>query len=272
MKRMRKKTLLNKVVLVTGASSGIGEASALRFAQEGCRVILAARRSERINNLAEKIRNADGQALAVVTDVSQSDSLQQLVETALSEWGQIDILFNNAGFGRLKFLEQQDPIEDIEAQLRVNLWGLIQLTRAVLPSMIKRSSGHIINMASIAGLIAMPTYSIYAATKYAVRGFTDALRREVAIWGVRVSGIYPGAVETEFDEHSGAKRKTGIHTPGMLTLSAESVAREVVKLAYHPRRMVVMPWAMKPAIWLAWHFPGAVDWIVERMFVRRERL
>jgi len=263
---------LGKVVIITGASSGIGEASALRFAQEGCRVILAARRLERLNELAAKIRSTGGQALPVATDVSQPGELVNLVQTVLSEFGQIDILFNNAGFGRLKFLEEQDPIQDIEAQLRVNFVGVIQLTREVLPHMIEQRGGDIINMASIAGLVAMPTYSVYAASKYALRGFTDALRREVGIWGIRVSGIYPGAVKTEFDERSQAKRKTGFHTPHLLTLTADGVAKEVVKLAYHPRRMVVIPWVMKPVIWLTWHFPGVTDWLVEKIFVRRERL
>jgi short-subunit dehydrogenase len=194
-----------------------------------------------------------------------------LVQTVLAEWGQIDVLLNNAGFGRLKFLEELDPLQDIETQLRVNLWGLIQLTRMVVPHMIESGSGHIINMASIASLVAMPTYSIYAATKFAVRGFTDALRREVRGRGIHVSGIYPGSVETEFDLHTGVKRKTGFHTPRMLTLSADDVAREIVKLAYHPRRMVVIPGIMLPAIWFTWHFPGVVDWIVDRTFIRSER-
>jgi len=270
--RMVKKSLSENVVIITGASSGIGEASALRFAEEGCRVVLAARLTERINDLAHRIKTEGGKALALQTDVSQLDSLSNLVQTVLAEWGQIDLLFNNAGFGRIRFLDELDLIQDIDTQLRVNLWGLIQLTRMVLPHMIKRGSGHIINMASIAGLVAMPTYSIYAATKYAVRGFTDALRREVGVWGVHVSGIYPGAAETEFDGHSGAKRKTSIHTPGILTLSADDVAREIVKLAYHPRRMVVMPRIMMPAIWFTWHFPGVTDWFVEQTFVRSERI
>ena len=271
MKLMDNKFMAHHVVMITGASSGIGEACAIQFARAGYRVVLAARRTERIDALAEKINHAGGSALPVTSDVSQLEDIHRLVQTVLSEWDQIDVLFNNAGFGRLKFLDALDPLEDIESQLRVNLEGLIQLTRAVLPHMITRQSGHIINMASIAGLVAMPTYSIYAATKFAVRGFTDALRREAGIWGVKVSGIYPGAVETEFDEHTSANRKTGVHTPKILTLSADAVAREVVRLARHPRRMVVIPRIMGPAVWLAWHFPGIVDWGVERFFVRKER-
>ena len=268
---MTKITLSEKVILITGASSGIGEATALRFAEQGCRVVLAARRLERIKDLEASIQAAGGKALAVLTDVSQPDSLSSLVNKVFTEWGQIDLLFNNAGFGRLKFLDELDPVLDIEAQLRVNLVGLIQLTRLVLPYMIERQSGHIINMASIAGLVAMPTYSIYAASKFAVRGFTDALRREVGMLGVQVSGIYPGSVETEFKMHSGARRKTGIHTPRFLTLSADDVAREVIKVAYHPRRMVVIPRFMLPTIWFSRYFPGITDWVVKQTFVRGER-
>jgi NADP-dependent 3-hydroxy acid dehydrogenase YdfG len=268
---MAKITLTENVIIITGASSGIGEATALRFAAQGCRVVLAARRLDRIKTLAEKIQDSGGETLAVQTDVSQPDSLFNLVKTTVNQWGQIDLLFNNAGFGRLKFLEELDPVSDIEAQLRVNLWGVIHLTRLVLPYMIERRRGHIINMASIAGLVAMPTYSIYAASKFAVRGFTDALRREVAMSGIRVSGIYPGSVETEFKMHSGTRRKTGIHTPRFLTLSADDVAREIIKVAYHPRRMVVIPRIMLPTIWFSSYFPGITDWIVKQTFVRRER-
>jgi short-subunit dehydrogenase len=93
----------------------------------------------------------------------------------------------------------------------------------------------------------------------------------VGIWGIKVSGIYPGSVETEFGEHAGADRKSGVRMPKILVLSAEDVAREVVRLTRHSRRMVVVPRVMRPAVWLAWHFPGIVDWGVERFFVRRER-
>ena len=109
----------------------------------------------------------------------------------LDKFGRIDILFNNAGFGRLDWLERLDPAVDIDSQLDVNLRGLIQVTRVVLPSMLERGSGTIINMSSVSGLIAAPMYSIYAATKYGVRGFTDALRREVAPLAVHVCGHLP---------------------------------------------------------------------------------
>jgi NADP-dependent 3-hydroxy acid dehydrogenase YdfG len=258
-------------MIVTGASSGIGEATARLFASHGYRVVLAARRIERLAALAEDIRLAGGEALPVETDVSHLQEIHRLVQVVLDEYGQIDVLFNNAGFGRLDWFDRLDPLQDIEAMVKVNLLGMMQTARVVLPHMIERGSGHIINMSSIAGFIATPTYTVYAATKYAIRGFTDSLRREVRIWGIHVSGIYPGAVNTEFTEHTGGKRKTGIRTPVRLRLTSEQVAQGVYSLVQRPRRALIQPWMMVPPIWLTVLFPGLSDRIMEWAFVRRER-
>ncbi len=259
------------VILITGASSGIGEATALLFARHGYRVVLAARRMDRLEALAAEIRARGGEALPVEADVTRQADIQRLVDSALEAFGQIDILFNNAGFGRLDWLENLDPDRDIEAQLRVNLLGVILVTRLVLPHMIARRSGHIINMGSIAGLVATPTFSIYAASKFGMRGFTDSLRREVGVYGIKVSAIYPGGVWTEFSSHTGGSRKTRIGTPSLLKLEASQVAEAVLGLARHPRRSVVMPWPMQIGVWLAALFPGLSDWIIGQVFVRRER-
>ncbi|MFN2128860.1 MAG: SDR family oxidoreductase, partial [Anaerolineales bacterium] len=191
------------VIIITGASSGIGEATARLFASKGYRVVLTARRIEQLNDLAQDIQSKGGRAMVVVTDITKNDQIENLVSQTLDHFGHIDILLNNAGLGRLEWLEKLDPINDIEYQIKVNLIGMIQMTRAVLPYMIKRKQGHIINIGSIAGLIATPTYSVYAASKYGLRGFTEALRREVNIHGINVTGIYPGGVATEFGEKAG---------------------------------------------------------------------
>ncbi|MBI1855140.1 MAG: SDR family oxidoreductase, partial [Chloroflexi bacterium] len=185
-------SLKDKVVIITGASSGFGEDAAILFARQGCKVVLAARRIERLQVLAEKIQKEGGEAVAIPVDVTDRNEIQVMVESAIDLYGQVDILFNNAGFGRLDWLENLDPARDIETQMDVNLLGLAQVTRAVLPHMLERKSGHIINMSSVAGWIAAPLYTIYSATKFGVRGFTDSLRREVAPFGIHVSGIYPG--------------------------------------------------------------------------------
>lgn len=259
------------VLLVTGASSGIGAAVARRFAEEGYRLALAARRLERLEALAQELRARGGQALPVAADLSRPEDIQRLTKVALEEYGQIDILFNNAGLGRLNWLEALEPVEEVQAQIQVNLLGVIWMAQAVLPHMIERRSGHIINMASLAAWIAPPTYSVYSASKFGVRGFTEALRREVSLYGVHVSGIYPGAVDTEFGTQARIQRKTGITTPPRLRLTAEEVAQAVWRLAQRPRRAVILPGYMRWVIVLNTLFPALVDWAVRRYFVARER-
>jgi short-subunit dehydrogenase len=259
------------VILITGASAGIGEATARLFAAEGYRVALAARRAERLEALAGEIRAQGGQALPVAADLGCLEDIRRLVQTVLEHYGQIDILFNNAGFGRLGWLEGLAPEADVQAQLQVNLLGAIWLAQAVLPQMIARRTGHIINMSSMAGLVAPPTYSVYAASKFGLRGFSEALRRDVGIYGLHVSGIYPGGVDTEFANVARIERRSGVTTPDWLALSAEDVARDVLRLARHPRRMVILPRVMYLAVWLNALAPGLVDWAVRRLFVERER-
>ena len=258
-------SLQGKVVLITGASSGIGAAAARLFAGEGCRVVLAARRFERLEQLAGEIQRDGGQALPLALDVSQPAQILSVVEVVMQTFGQIDILFNNAGFGRLDWLEGLDPLNDIQAQISVDLLGLILMTRAVLPYMYARHSGHIINMSSVAGWIAPPLYTIYSTAKFGIRGFSEALRREAKPLGVNVSVIYPGSARTEFKSHIGvsaAKRR--FKTPDWLSLSGEDVARSVVDLARHPRRGLVTPWWMLIAKFLNTHFMGASDLVQMR--------
>jgi short-subunit dehydrogenase len=158
-----------------------------------------------------------------------------------------------------------DPIMDISHQINLNLLGLIHTTRIVLPHMIKQQKGHILNIASVAGLIATPTYSIYAASKFGVRGFTNALRRELIGSGVKVSGIYPGGVESEFSEQAGDRPNTGVTTPNMIRLTAIEVAETVWRVVQRPRRTVVIPRVMGIFIILNQIFPGFVDWGIRRL-------
>jgi hypothetical protein len=136
--------------------------------------------------------------------------------------------------------------------------------------MLARRSGHIINNSSVAGLIPAPLYTIYAATKYGLRGFTDALRREVSPFGIRVSGLYPGPAETEFSQHTGNRSlKKSLKLPGWISLSAEYVARRTVGLAKHPRRTLIIPWWFRLVVGFDMLFPGVVDWFLKVAFVKR---
>ncbi len=262
--------LKDKVTLITGASSGFGAEAARLFAKEGAIVVLAARRMDRLSALAEEICKAGGQAFAIPLDVAEQSLIDAAIQTVLDRFGRIDILLNNAGMGRLDWLETLDPATDIDMQIDVNLRGVLQVTRAVLPSMLARRTGHVINMSSVAGLIAAPMYTIYAATKYGVRGFTDALRREVAPFGIRVSGLYPGPATTEFGMHSGNNPlRRNIKLPGWINMTSEYVARKTIAVARHPRRTLVIPWWFGPLVGIDTLFPGLVDWIVKIAFVKR---
>ena len=258
-------SLRGKVAVITGASSGIGAASARRFAREGCLTVLAARRLDRLEQLAAEIRSSGGEALPLAVDVSEPRQIEMMARSAVETYGRIDILFNNAGFGRLDWLERLDPVKDIRAQITVDLLGVILAARAVLPQMYKQRSGHIINMSSLAGWIAPPLYTVYSAGKFGVRGFSEALRREAAPMGVKVSVIYPGSARTEFGLHVGeGASKRRLRSPSWLALSADDVAASVVSLAHHPSRELVTPWLMLLARFLNSHFGPISDWLQSR--------
>lgn len=262
-------SLQGKVVFITGASSGFGADAARLFAKEGCRVVLSARRMDRLQAVAEEIIAAGGEASVIQLDVAERDQIEGVVQAIIDTYGRIDILFNNAGFGRLDWLEKLEIERDIDTQIAVNLTGLIQVTRVVLPYMIRQRSGHIINMSSVAGWIAPPAYSIYAATKFGGRAFTEALRREVRHLGIRVSGIYPGAATTEFGLHTGnSSLKSSLKVPKWINMTSEYVARKVLSIARRPRPTVVIPWWMVPLIFLTRLFPRITDWALVKIAKR----
>ncbi len=260
-----------KVVIVTGASSGIGEATAREFGHEGAKVVLAARRVDKLQSLAQEIEAMGSEAFVVQADLSKLEDIQKLVAQTVEKFGRIDVLVNNAGFGRLDWLENLDPIKDIQAQIDVNVMGVIQTTRQVLPVMIKQRSGSIVNMCSMAGLVGTPTYTIYAASKHAVHGFSEALRREVKPWGIDVSLVYPGGVVTEFGQHAGIKRKTKATTPKFMLLTAEQVGQAVVKLVRRPRRMWIIPWLWSVTAFMNKFLPAFVDYTTITRFTIPER-
>ncbi len=265
--------LKDKVVLITGASSGFGEDAARLFAKEGCKVVLAARRLDRLQALAAEIQNAGGEALAVPVDLNVTAEIKVMVQTALDIYEHIDILFNNAGYGSIDWFENLDPERSIETIIRVNLIGTMLVTREVLPHMLERRQGHIINMVSVAGLISPPLITTYSASKYGLRAFTDALRREVHPFGIHVSGIYPGPAVTEFGKK--LKRTKSRETIKRLPyphLTSAYVAQRVVDVAKRPRRTLVVPWWFRLVTGFDTLFPVVVDWILYLFSRRNHRL
>jgi short-subunit dehydrogenase len=260
----------NRTAIITGASSGIGQAAAIRLASEGYLVVLAARRLDRLQAAADRIREAGGEALVIQTDISDPDQIQNLVDQTIEKAGRIDLLVNNAGYGRLLWLDEQKLVGEIDQQIQVNLTGAIQLTRAALPVMLEQKSGQILFVSSISGFVGVPTYSIYTATKYGLRGFIESLRREVSGSGVTVTGIYPGAVETEFDQHAGVQWETTRVTPDWLIMTPEQVAGEILRAVKKRRRRIITPAVMILPILVNAHFPRLLDWVLSGMFFRKD--
>jgi NAD(P)-dependent dehydrogenase (short-subunit alcohol dehydrogenase family) len=224
------KPLAGEVAIVTGASSGIGAATARELASQGAKVVLAARREDKLNTLVLEIKQQGGEALAVPTDVAVSEQLSRLVEQTIQAYGRVDILVNNAGIGQ-GF--QDGTTEDITRAVNVNLLSGILLTHEVLPGMRERRHGSIISVASVAGWLA--TDALYSGTKFGLRGFSRGLRRELQGSGISVSLVSPGFVRTNLTAHRKAK------LPG-----PEVVAKAIAQLAQHPKREVIVPRSFGP--------------------------
>ena len=254
------------VVIITGASSGIGEKAAITLANNGYRVVIAARRQNRLEEIAEQIRKMGGEVLPIQIDLSQVDQIRDLVERTRSVFGQIDILVNNAGSARHLWLDEQSLEDDIQNQLQVNLIGMIQLTRLVIPDMVEAGSGQIIHISSIASWVGVPTYSIYNASKFGSRGFLASLRRELRGTGVIISEIFPGGVDTEFGQDPDVSWKTTTATPKFALLSAQSVADKILDMIQMKRTRSVIPGFMWFAIWADAHIPGFISWVLSKYF------
>lgn len=190
----------DKVIVITGASSGMGEAAARHLAKKGARVVLAARRAERIEIIANDINDEGGEALAQITDVTRLEEVKNLIDTTVAKWGRIDVLINNAGVMPLSSLDQA-KVNEWDLMIDVNLRGVLHGIAAALPVMKAQKSGHIINTASVAGHLVFPTSAVYSATKFAVRALTEGLRNEASAWNIRATIISPGAVSTELLDH-----------------------------------------------------------------------
>jgi NADP-dependent 3-hydroxy acid dehydrogenase YdfG len=235
-----------KVAIVTGASSGIGESTAEALAAEGARVVLAARRAERLEALADRIDEDGGEALVVSTDVTEEDDIDALVEETTDEYGQIDILVNNAGVMPLEPLERADR-SNLRQMVEVNLLGLMNLTHAVLPVMQSQDSGHIVNVSSVAGREASANSSGYNATKFGVNAFTDAVRQEVSAEGIRSTIIEPGAVETELATHIPDEQVIEQFAEmDIPVLDPDDIARSVVYATSQPQRVDVNEILIRP--------------------------
>lgn len=192
--------IAGRTAIITGASSGIGQAVAAEFAGRGANVVLAARSRGKLNRLATDLAPLPGRALVVTTDVTESLSVEALVRKAAEEFGSVDILINNAGVGLFAPIADGD-VQNARYLFEVNFWGALHCIQAVTPYMLDQAEGHIVNVSSVAGHVSPPYMGMYAATKHALAAVSDALRVELSGTGVGVSTIFPGLTDTSFTEN-----------------------------------------------------------------------
>ncbi|HCF30673.1 MAG TPA: oxidoreductase [Cyanobacteria bacterium UBA11049] len=265
-------------VLITGASQGIGKATALLFANKGYDLVLAARQSDRLEATGEEIRNLGRQALTVPTDVRDAQQVKTLVDKALQHYGAIDVLINNAGIYASGSIENFS-LDDWHKVIDLNLWGYIHTINALLPHMIERGTGTIVNLSSIGGKVPVPYLAPYNTSKFAVTGLTEAMHSELKPKGIHVCGIYPNLINSNFMERAlfrgkdaedaGARRKQLEQVLSVPVVEKpEDVAKAIWEGVKHQRAEVMVGSAnMSKAAYNL--IPGPMQWLFRQGFKQK---
>ena len=253
----------NKVVLITGASSGIGKQTAIEFAKLGSSIILVARRKNKLEQVENELKQFNVNTLVCACDVSKKDQVEELSKIVLQKFDSIDILVNNAGFAIYGSVSDLS-INEIESQMETNYFGMIYCVKNFLPLMLKKKSGHIVNVASVGASFSVPGVSSYCATKFAMLGFSEGLKHELYGTGVGLTVVSPIMVRTPLFEHPSftnfSKFSTGV------SLSSETVAKTIIKASNSSRLEIVVPSVARAVIWFKQTFPFLINPIVGRIF------
>ena len=232
---------MNKVVMITGATSGIGMACARKFAENGDRLILTGRNEDRLADIKKELVAQGADVLTLVFDVRDREKASQAVKTLPAEWQKIDVLVNNAGLALGLEPEFEGNLDEWETMIDTNVKGLLTMTRLVVPGMVQRNSGHIINVGSVAGDAAYAGGNVYCATKAAVKALTDGLRIDVAHTAIRVTNLKPGLVETNFSNirfHGDTERAANVYK-GVKPLTGDDIADVAVYASNAPAHVQI---------------------------------
>jgi len=236
-----KKRFENQVVIITGASSGIGRATALAFAKEGAITVLASRSRDPLEKVAEEIKGFNAQVRVMPTDVSSREQVDALVQSVIKEFGKVDILINNAGSSAVGAIDSKKFVEDARHLLEVDYFGKVYCAQAVLPSMLKQGQGAIVNLSSVVGRKAFPNFAAYSSAMHAVSAFSDALRQELRHSGISVAAIHPALTQTAFFEGTDPTEIPAAFSK-MTPVSARTVAQKILKAVHKKQPRVIIPW------------------------------
>ena len=259
------------VAIVTGASSGIGRETALALARKGYAVVVAARRADRLAEVASACDAAGGVGRAVPTNVADRRQVEAMVSAAVSEFGRVDVMVNNAGYGQFARVQELDEA-DLRAIFEVNFFGLFYGCQAVAPIMIGQGSGHIFNVSSIIGRRGTPFHGAYCATKFAICGLSDSMRVEMRPHGVRVTTVLPALTETEFFQQSRRGRKAQSSFQRFKRMMpASAVARQIVAAIGKNRPELAISLGGKVLVLLSTLSPRLVDWMMGRYYADLSR-
>ena len=255
----------NKVVLITGASSGIGKQTAIEFAKLGSNIILVARRKNKLEQVENELKQFNVNTLVCACDVSKKDQVEELSKSVLQKFNSIDILVNNAGFAIYGSVYDLS-INDIESQMETNYFGMIYCTKNFLPLMLEKKSGHIVNVASVAASFGLPGIASYCASKFAMLGFSEGLKHELSGTGVGITVVSPIMVKTDFFDHPSFE-KMPKYSP--TSLNSKTVAKAIIKASNSSRLEIITPSIVRIAVWLKHTFPYFINPILGKSFKKQ---
>ncbi|MCV0430698.1 SDR family NAD(P)-dependent oxidoreductase [Nitrosopumilus sp.] len=255
----------NQVVLITGASSGIGKDTAIEFAKQGANIVLVSRTKEKLEQVADELKKFNVVTLVCQCDVSNKEQVKEMSKLVLEKFNSVDILVNNAGFAIYGSVSDLS-IDDIESQMETNYFGMIYCIKNFLPSMLEKKSGHIVNVASVAASFGLPGIASYCASKFAMLGFSEGLKHELKNSGVGITVVSPIMVRTNFFEHPSFEKMPKFSPT---SLSSKTVAKAILKAANSSRLEIIVPTVVRGAVWFKTTFPYLINPILGKAFKKQ---
>ena len=255
----------NKVIVITGASSGIGESSAVLFSKKGANVVLVSRNKEKLEKVQKKISKYNNETLICICDVSDKFQVKEMAKQVLEKFGRIDVLVNNAGFAIYGTISELS-IDEIESQMSTNYLGMIYCVKNFLPKMLEQNFGHIVNVASLAASFGLPGIASYCASKFAMLGFSEGLKHELDDTKIGVTVVSPIMVRTNFFDHPSFEKMPKY---SKTSLNAETVANTILKASNSSKLEITVPRIARGAVWAKHNFSYLINPIVSSSFKKQ---